>query len=85
MSLDIVLCIAGCGNCAYTALALDLVVALAAEPQGVRQAFCSHARELNQRMKRNNAILWTRQPSGASAALGCQVLLVSAWAVITTR
>ena len=76
---DIVPCIAGCGNCAYTALALDLVVALAAEPQGVRQAFYDHARALNQRLKCDSSIQWTVQPSGTSAALGCQVLLVSPW------
>ena len=40
------LCARECSN-----LAPDLIVALAAEPQGVRPAFCNHATQLNQRKK----------------------------------
>lgn len=64
--------VAGCGNCAYYALALRLVVALAAEPYSVRAAFAHHAQCINAAVLGNEETVKTTLAFGTQTSEGAR-------------
>ena len=72
----------GDGNCGFMALAVAIVVSVAGQHEGTREAFARHMTVLANRMRDDNRMQWQALPGGACAADGCSMLLVSCCSVL---